>query len=317
MPTTDTPAALTDRPPTRAARLRRYVAATRPGFLGITVLAALLGIALAEAPWTLSTTLALLAAVAMHAGANALNDAHDAVLGSDARNEDRISPFTGGSRLIQDNQLSRRAMHRLGVGLLTAAAAAGLLLLPARPGLLGIGAAGLLLAWAYSAPPLQLMRRGLGEPAVGLAWALVVVGAHYVQSGAWAPAPWFAGGVVGLLVTNILLANQFPDYRADAAVGKRNWVVRLGPRQAARWYPRIAAAAAIVLLAGIVTRALPPACLAAMLPLVLAPRVGRLLHQHAEHPARLGLAVRLNLALAHAAAIALVAGAWLSRGPAG
>ena len=295
-------------PPQTRPGLHTYLAATRPGFLTITLLAVLVGLALPGQPWSMTALLVLIAALAMHGGANALNDVHDAALGSDACNTDRISPFTGGSRLIQEQRLSAAAMHRLALALLAFAAVAGLPLLPGRPGLLAIGAAGLLLAWAYSAPPLQLMRRGLGEPAVGLAWTLIVVGADYSLRGEWAAAPWFAGGMLGLLVANILLANQFPDFRADQAAGKRNWVVRLGPRAAARWYGRLAGTAGLLLAAGIGIGALPATTIAAALPLLLAVRVNRLLARHAEQPAQLGLAIRLNLLVAHAAALALLAG---------
>lgn len=308
MNTSADPAAPDAPPPQTGARLRTCVAAMRPGFLSITLLAVLLGLSLSGLPWSLSSALVLAAALAMHGGANALNDVHDAALGSDACNTDRISPFTGGSRLIQEQQLSAAAMHRLALGLLAFAAAVGLALLPSRPGLLAIGAAGLLLAWTYSAPPLQLMRRGLGEPAVGIAWTLIVVGADYSLRGAWSAAPWFAGAALGLLVANILLANQLPDYRADHAVGKRNWVVRLGPRAAARWYGRIAGAAGGVLLAGIGSGILPATMIVAGLPLLLAVRVHQLLARHAEQPAQLGPAIRLNLLVAHATSIALLAG---------
>ena len=40
----------------------------------------------------------------------------------------------------------------------------------------GMDAIGLLLAWAYSAPPLALMCRGLGELTVSLSWGLMVLG---------------------------------------------------------------------------------------------------------------------------------------------
>jgi 1,4-dihydroxy-2-naphthoate octaprenyltransferase len=34
----------------------------------------------------------------------------------------------------------------------------------------------------------------------------------------------------------VIYINQFPDYPADKAVGRRNWVVRLGPARAAPVY---------------------------------------------------------------------------------
>jgi 1,4-dihydroxy-2-naphthoate polyprenyltransferase len=65
--------------------------------------------------------------------------------GSDANNRQGIFPFTWGSRLIQKGEVSERQTTELAQGLL-------LFLVPA----------GLLLAWAYSAPPPRLMARGLG-----------------------------------------------------------------------------------------------------------------------------------------------------------
>ena len=83
---------------------------TRPAFLLVTVSAALVGIASAascgcgfDLPAALATV--LLACVA-HAGANVLNDYHDARNGADAANTEGLYPFTGGSRLIQQGQVS-------------------------------------------------------------------------------------------------------------------------------------------------------------------------------------------------------------------
>lgn len=82
--------------------------ATRPSFLLITILGCLIGISLTEsthASWQLQT-LSILVAVAAHAAANLINDYFDHINGSDAVNTDRISPFTGGSRFIQNRHLS-------------------------------------------------------------------------------------------------------------------------------------------------------------------------------------------------------------------
>ena len=95
---------------------------TRPAFLLVTVSAALVGIASAascgcgfDLPAALATV--LLACVA-HAGANVLNDYHDARNGADAANQQGLFPFTGGSRLIQQGLVSEDDTHRLALALL-------------------------------------------------------------------------------------------------------------------------------------------------------------------------------------------------------
>ena len=214
---------------------------TRPAFLLLTVVACVLGTATAAAcgcgldlPLALgATALAVLA----HALGNVLNDLHDARNGADAANQQGIFPFTGGSRLIQNGLVSERQTADLVKALLLFLLPAGLLLaVKAGSGVVVLGAAGLLLAWAYSAPPLRLMSRGLGEPTVALVWFLVVVGADYVQRRQFFVIPASAAAGFALMVAALLLINGFPDADADARVGKHTLVVRLGATRATRLY---------------------------------------------------------------------------------
>jgi 1,4-dihydroxy-2-naphthoate polyprenyltransferase len=230
-----------DRASTRPS-LPLLIRMTRPAFLLLTVVACLLGTATAAAcgcgldlPLALgATALAVLA----HAAGNVLNDLHDARNGADQANTQGIHPFTGGSRLIQDGQVNERDTADLVKALLVFLVPAGLLLAVyvGEGMLLVFGAAGLALAWAYSAPPLKLMSRGLGEFAVALAWFLVVLGADYVQRHRFFPIPASVALNFALLVAALLLINGFPDADADAAVGKRTLVVRLGPDRACALY---------------------------------------------------------------------------------
>lgn len=219
-------------------RFALWLAAVRPGFLVVTLAAATLGIAVAwacgparDVPAALAT---LLLALLTHAAVNLYNDYGDAVGGSDAVNVDRIGPFTGGSRMVQDGRLSARQMRDAAL-LLGMLVVGGGLLLAARagPGLLAIGLAGLALGWAYSSPRIALMNRGLGELAVAAGWWLVVVGADHVQRRHFDTAPMVAAVSPALLIAAVLWVAELPDARADAAVGKRTLVVRLGAPAAA------------------------------------------------------------------------------------
>lgn len=219
--------------------LLRYFVATRPAFLSVTFVACLLG--LATSAWSGIMVAPLLAAATLffalvaHAGANVVNDYYDSLSGCDAANSERQFPFTGGSRMIQNGVLSVRATGIFGHALLAAVIPAGVWLAAVSgSGLLLIGFAGLVIGWAYSAPPLKLQSRGLGEIAITAGWLLVVVGSDYVQRRGWAFAPVAAGLGYALLVANVLYINQFPDIRADAGAGKNTLVVRLGVARA-RW----------------------------------------------------------------------------------
>ena len=304
---------------TPAHPLLRYFLATRPAFLSATLVAVLLGLASAHADGValrpLAAGLTLLFALLAHAGANVLNDYYDALSGCDAANQERVFPFTGGSRFIQNGVLTSRQTARFGVALLVAVVPAGLwLAAQSGAGLLGIGLLGLLLGWAYSAPPLSLAGRSLGEPTVAAAWLLIVVGSDYVQRGDFAAMPIACGLGYALLLANLLYINQFPDWRADAAAGKRTLVVRLGRRRARWGYLVLALAAHGALLGGIVRGILPPTVLAAMLAAPLALHGAHGLWRHAEAPARLAGAIKLTIAAALAHGLLLAGALTLSGG---
>ena len=80
------------------------------------------------------------------------------------------------------------------------------------------------------------MSRGLGELTVALAWFLVVVGADYVQRQQFFIIPASAAASLALMVAALLVINGVPDAKADAEVGKRTLVVRLGIGGAAALY---------------------------------------------------------------------------------
>jgi 1,4-dihydroxy-2-naphthoate octaprenyltransferase len=152
--------------------------------------------------------------------------------------------WSGGSRVLPDGGLPPHVA--LVAALLLAVTALILAATVAwRAGDTGpVAAAALLaaqvLAWFYSAPPLVLHSRGLGE----LTTAVVVTGltplvGFLLQAGtlssAAAGGPVLAAALVPLvgLQFAMLLAIEFPDAAGDAVSGKRTLVVRLGGARAA------------------------------------------------------------------------------------
>ncbi len=299
------------RPGGFANPLVRWLAATRPAFLAVTLVGCLIGIASAHAGGVaidpLRAALTVLFALLAHAGGNVVNDYHDALSGADDANRGRLFPFTGGSRFIQNGVHTLRQTALLGYGLLAAVVPGGVWLAwQAGPGLLVIGLAGLALGWAYSAPPLKLVCRGFGELVIVACWLLVVVGADFVQRGAFDLLPVAAGLSYALLVANLLFINQFPDHDGDAASGKRTLVVRLGP-QVAKWgYLLIAIAAYAWLVAMVANELLPQKSAAAALTVALSFPAGRDLLEHASDPSELAPAIKRTIvaALAHGSVLA-------------
>ena len=292
--------------------LLRYFLATRPPFLTVSLVAALLGVATAYFDHvSISAGAAILSvafALVAHAGVNVLNDYYDDLNGTDRINTERQFPFTGGSRFIQNGVISSRAILAFGIALLGATVLAGLWLTSVSgPGLLWIGLAGCFIGWAYSATPFRLNSRGLGEPCVALGFALIAVGTDYVQRKAWTPLPFVAATSYALLVVNILYINQFPDRKADEAVGKHHWVVRLGLRAAPAGYALIGAAAYLWLLGAVLGGWLPKLALAALVTAAMTIGAARQLFAHAGEPSELVGAIKQTIAAASAHGLLLAA----------
>lgn len=279
----------------------RYFHATRPPFLLASLVPCLIGIAGASYGGVsinaVAAILTVLGALFAHAGANVLNDYYDALNGTDARNQERVFPFTGGSRFIQNGVLSEVQMQRFGWSLMTAAGLIGLLLVPsAGSGLIAVGFIGILIGWAYSAPPLGLNSRGLGEASVGIGFGSVItLGADMVQRGGFDAFPLLVSVPYALLVAALLYVNQFPDYKADAAAGKHHWVVRLGPMRARWGYLGIVLAAYGYLATLVIAGALPPFAALGLLPLPLSLAAARDVIRNATVPARLVPAIQRTI----------------------
>jgi len=296
---------------------KRYFLATRPPFLLASLVPVLIGLATVHASHItihgVSALLTMVGAVVVHAGVNVLNDYYDALNGTDDLNRERLFPFTGGSRFIQNGVLSKAATARFGATLLATGAAIGLwLLLQSGSGLWIIGLLGLFIGWAYSAPPFALNSRGLGELCVGVGFGLLIVsGTDYVQRHHFESLPLFASLSYALLATALLYINQFPDRAADEQAGKRHWVVRLGV-QRARWgYPLLVAGAYGLSLASVVLGTLPLWCLLALLPLPLSLRASLTILGHAHDVPRLTPAIVQTIQALLSHGVLLAVGLWL------
>ena len=213
---------------------RRLFGAMRPKFFPASVLPVIAGStwglqAAGNFDW-LVFVLALFATVCVHGAANVLNDVGDDAGGTDERNEDRIYPYTGGSRFIQQGIMSASEMARWGISLLAVAAIAGLVLIYLKGTMvLYFGLAGVALCVLYSLGPVRLASIGIGETAVAIGFGVVpVAGAAWLQGAALDTNLLLFSLPVSFWVAAILLINEVPDISADGATGKRTLPVRLG-----------------------------------------------------------------------------------------
>lgn len=179
-------------------------------------------------------------------GKNAINEFVDYESGVDRYvTPDKRTPFSGGKKVIVDGLLSVSEVKVIALVTMALAGFTGVyIVLYREPSVLWLGAAGFILSIIYSLPPFKLCYRGLGEITVGLTFGpLVLCGTYLVQAHQISLEAVTASLIIGFLIANVLLINQFPDYEADLRGNKRNWVVRLGKERATFLYFALFAAA--------------------------------------------------------------------------
>lgn len=218
--------------------------------------------------------LTMLAVWLFHAGTNLTNDYYDHVSGADDINEIR-TPFSGGTRVIQEGLLTPRRIRNAGymcfalgwvLFFILAARTTGWVLLPALFGFLS--------GWLYTARPVWLAYRGLGELMIGLNFGpAVVLTAYLIQTGTVALPPLWAGMVMGCWTAAIITINQLPDFEADRQAGKRNLVARFGKLFGLRLWASLLYLSLSFLIAGVFVRALPPDMILGVLTLPLVIRL--------------------------------------------
>jgi len=278
---------------------------TRLPFLSATIVPVLLGIVIAASQGSFDLIAALLTIVGasfVQLAINVSNDVFDTALGADDAN---VTPtmYSGGSRVIQYGLVTFRQMATLATAFFVAAGVVGLILLATHgsAALLAIGVIGFIVGLGYTAPPLKFVYRGLGEIAVAIGFGpLMLLGAYVVQTGGTIAAePLVASIPVALLVALILYVNEIPDRRGDARAGKRTLPVRFSPAAVIAGYRVAAAAAYVVLVAGVVAGLLPIPALLALLTIPLALQVSRGLKPYYDNPyglmAIMGVNIRLHL----------------------
>lgn len=231
-----------------ASRPKFLVASAAPVFVG-----SALGYATAGTFQPMLFILAMLAIMALHAGANIANDYFDHTSGNDWLNRNP-TPFSGGSRYIQEGILSPKATLIIAMAALAVGSVIGIVIvwLTHSVFILILGLIGLLGGYFYTASPVRLGYRCTGEIVIALLFGLLpVYGSYYLQTARIDILPVLPACIVGILIFLVILVNEFPDVAADAAVNKRTLVVCFGVL-ACVWIYRIALIASYLIAAAVI-----------------------------------------------------------------
>jgi 1,4-dihydroxy-2-naphthoate octaprenyltransferase len=225
-----------------------WLLASRPKTLPAAFVPVLVGSALAAREgfynWQ-AAALCLGFALLIQIGTNFANDYFDFLGGADS--PARVGP----RRAVASGLVSPRAMRAATALVFAAAFLVGLGLI--RFGglwLVPLGIVCIACGLAYTGGPYPLAYNGLGDLFVFVFFGLVAVcTTYFVQAGSPGIEVWLAGAAIGLLSTNLLVANNYRDRDGDAAVGKRTLVVILGERAARVQYAASNTAAFAVVVA--------------------------------------------------------------------
>jgi 1,4-dihydroxy-2-naphthoate octaprenyltransferase len=222
------------------------------------------------------------------------------------------TPFSGGSGGLHAANLPRRLARdaTLATGALGAVVTVSLQLAGALPSVAGVVLAAIaVLGWGYSLPPVALAWRGLGELDNAVLGGLLLpqYGA-VVLAGVLDPVVCLAVLPFAALVFVNLLATQWPDRRADAAVGKRTLPTRWSPRCLRAAY-LAGVAVAFGSLAVLWGRVLPTAVVAATLLALPFVAWGAVTYTRDERPVP-SVAAMVVAAMAQLLSWAAVAGLW-------
>ena len=229
------------------ANIQIWFEATRPKTLPAAVCPVMVGSALAYHDglfhW-IPSVICLCFALLIQIGTNFANDYLDGVKGTDT--EARIGP----RRAVASGSVRPLAMRRAALTVLALAFILGLsLIFYGGWWMLLVGASSVVFAWLYTGGPYPLAYNGLGDLFVILFFGLIAVGCTYfVQALQITVDALLLGLACGLVINNILVANNYRDLEEDTLASKCTMVVMLGRRFAQIQYLGSTVLAAAILL---------------------------------------------------------------------
>lgn len=179
--------------------------------------------------------LVIIIGLALHIATNVYNDIYDTIQGTDKVNVHR-NESSGGSGVLQDFPELMPKMFLLARASLVIALIGTVILTffiekELWPVLWGLFLLSAFFSKYYTAPPIKLAYRGLGEVSVWLAFGpMAILIAAVSQNIGFHPQVILLMPVAGLSTLSILLVGQLIDIDADRKGGKHGVASRLGTR---------------------------------------------------------------------------------------
>ena len=245
--------------------LKVWVLETRPQFLTLSVVLALLGTSIAwyDGYFDLgSALLAFLGLLLAHTSVNTLNDYFDYRSGIDLVT--KRTPFSGGSGILAAGLLKPEQALWLGLTSFLLAVPIGIYFIIIRgwlllPLLLVAGFCVLL----YSP---VILKRLWPEWAPGVALGILpILGIYFAQSGAYTWSVLVASVPSGILVHNLLLLNEFPDVEADIKANRKTLPITMGKIPASVVYSVLTGIVYLWIIGGVISDVMPIFSLIALL----------------------------------------------------
>jgi len=221
-------------PDARLDMVTRWLVVSRAAVLPMTVIAGLLAALLAIGEPTLDwrwLTLAIIGITLAHIANNLMNDLYDTQAGTDTTSYPRAlyAPHPVLSGLVSRHTLVTAIL------VVNAADLAVLAVLTWARGwpVVVFAVAGFVLSVAYTAPPLRLKKRGLGEADVLVVWGpLMVCGTYFSAVGSVGWHVLLASVPYGVLCTTVLMGKHIDKIPYDQPLGIRTLPVILGSTRA-------------------------------------------------------------------------------------
>jgi 1,4-dihydroxy-2-naphthoate octaprenyltransferase len=196
----------------------------------------------------------MIGSLLVHMTVNVINDYYDYVDGIDLNTQ--RTPFSGGSGVLTSNLLKPKQAFWFATICLLVAMVIGFYFVMVRGWLLFP----LLLVAGFSAYfyNVYLSKWLIGELFAGLNFGpILVLGAYYVQTGRYSWEALIASLAPGILTSNLLFLNEFPDREADQKGGRRHLVIALGKKKASFLFVAFIAASYLSIIIGVLTKMMP------------------------------------------------------------
>ena len=237
--------------------------------------------------------LALVGAISAHISVNAFNEYFDFKSGLDMKT--KRTPFSGGSGALQAKpEFARWALTVATITFVITSLIGIYFLIVRGLSLLPLGIIGLLVVAAYTTHLVRNPVLCLIAPGIGFG-TFMVMGTHFVLTGAYSWTSFIASLVPFFLVSNLLLLNQFPDVEADRMVGRKHFPILIGRRASSIIYGIFILMPFVAIMLSVNYGCLPRAALIGLMALIVAIPAAVGAYRHANETGKLLPYMALNV----------------------